>query len=93
VGHRVRVEAVHIPVWSTKALAWGYDGYTDEHVGFAVPPERGRALRYEIETQGETSIEIGDVELLFVRPAAESPARSSGYFIGSELAIPGLLAP
>jgi hypothetical protein len=78
VGRRVRVDKVQIPVWSTKALAWGYDPRTDEHIGFAVSPERGRALRVDIEGEGEAFVEIADVEVLFVRRAGDAPGTVAG---------------
>jgi hypothetical protein len=76
VSRVVRVEDVQTPPWSTRALAWGYDVNTGEHVAFAVDVERGGAIRAELEADGEAFYKPTETEVLFVLPAGDVPRES-----------------
>jgi hypothetical protein len=72
--HTVEVHAVNTYYWSTKAIAWGFDSTTGEHVGFTVPLERADELRERLETEEHPHVRVDDVDILFIRPAGEPPA-------------------
>jgi hypothetical protein len=68
------VHAANTYYWSTKAIAWGFDSTTGEHVAFAVPLEQVDKLRECLETEKRPQVSVDDVDILFIRPAGEPPA-------------------
>jgi len=78
VSRQVGLQAVNRYAWSTRALAWGYDTTTGDHVAFAVSLERAGMLARLLETEEAPVVSVPDVDVLFVRRDHEDHDRPPG---------------
>ena len=67
MSRTVRVESVRLHAFSTRAIAWGYDTESGEHVAFTLESRRGEHLLAELEAEGEAFYKPGDLDILFTR--------------------------
>jgi hypothetical protein len=72
VSRIVRVESVRLHAFSTRAIAWGYDVHSGEHVAFTLAPRRGEHLQAELEAEGEAFFKPGPLEILFTREVSST---------------------
>lgn len=77
----VDLQAVEGHWWSLRAVAWGYDASTGDHVSFAVNKTDAVRLRELLEVEDRVRVEVDPLDILFSRPVepveadAAAPAR------------------
>jgi hypothetical protein len=76
MGRQVELKDVGDYPWSSRAIAWGYDTRTGEHVAFAVSKNRGAALRDRLDYETIAIVDVNPLDVLFARSAAGSPRSS-----------------
>jgi len=73
VSRIVRVESVRLHAFSTRAIAWGYDVHSGEHVAFTLAPRRGESLLAELGAEGEAFYRPDNLDILFTRRVSTVP--------------------
>jgi hypothetical protein len=69
----VELRAVRAYEWTVRPLAWGLDAISGEHIGFAVSTRSAGTLQEILETERPPIVEVDEIDVLFVRPAAGAP--------------------
>ncbi len=69
MSRTVNVEAVQLPYWSTRAIAWGFDVQDGYHVAFAMSKERAGRLLADLESEGQALVKVPGQDILFAKPS------------------------
>lgn len=63
------MEAVQLPYWSTRAIAWGFDVRDGYHVAFAMSKDRAGRLLADLDSEGHAQIAVPEHDILFAKPS------------------------